>query len=71
MTKSENKATTILSSLQNISNQGINLYINGEMATPDEIATRCVNDETVYMPDFVMDDSGALKEIRYDKVVLE
>lgn len=69
MTTSDNKATTILSSLKEISNQGIALYLNGETSTPDEIADHCVNDEGLYMPDYIMDDKGLLTEIRYDKVV--
>ena len=69
MTQSEKKATTILSSLKRISNTGITLYLNGRAATPDEIAACCVNEKALYMPDYVMDDEGALKEVRYDKVV--
>ena len=70
MTKSGSKKATILSSLTNISDKGITLYLNGEAATPDEIAACCVNDKTMYMPDYVLDDKGTLKEIRYDKVAL-
>jgi hypothetical protein len=71
MTTSDHKAPTILSNLKQISNQGISLYLNGKTATPDEIAARCVNEETLYMPDYIMDDKGAIKEIRYDKVILK
>ena len=69
MTASDNKAPTILSNLKNINNKGVALYLNGKTATPDEIARHCVNDETMYMPDYIMDNNGLLKEIRYDKVV--
>ncbi|MCL2052648.1 MAG: hypothetical protein FWG91_13120 [Lachnospiraceae bacterium] len=71
MTKSEKKDKSILSSLKCISNKGIILYLDGKLATPDEIAYRCINDKAAYMPDYIMDDKGTLKEIRYDKVVLE
>jgi hypothetical protein len=72
MTSSGNKAPTILSSLKNISNKGIALYLDGKAATPDEIAFHCVNeDEALYMPDYILDEKGVLKEIRYDKVVYE
>ena len=71
MTQSAKKAATILSSLNSISNKGITLYLNGKAATPAEIAACCVNDKVSYMPDYVMDDEGALKEVRYDKVVFK
>jgi len=73
MTKSGSKKATILSSLTNISDMGITLYLNGKAATPEEIAVCCVNDspKSMYMPDYVLDDKGKLKEIRYDKVILE
>ena len=70
MTTSDDKAPTILSKLKKISNKGVILYLDGIMATPDEIASRCINDETPYMPDYIMDEKGVLKEIRYDKVSL-
>jgi len=70
MTKSDRKKATILSSLSNISEKGITLYLDGKAATPDEIATCCLLDG-MYMPDYVLDDKGALKEIRYDKVLLK
>jgi hypothetical protein len=70
MTISESKAPAILPSLVNISNQGIALYLEGRPATPDEIANHCVGEsDALYMPDYIMDEKGKLKEIRYDKVV--
>ena len=69
MTTSDHKAPTILSNLTNISEQGVALYLNGKASTPDEIAACCVNDEMLYMPDYVIDDKGAVTEVRYDKVV--
>ncbi|MCL2252907.1 MAG: hypothetical protein FWC09_00540 [Lachnospiraceae bacterium] len=68
MTTSDHKAPTILSNLKEISKYGVSLYLDGKEASPDEIADHCVNDEAVYMPDYVMNDNGSLKEIRYNKV---
>ena len=70
MTKSGSRKATILSGLSKINEKGITLYLDGRMATPDEIADCCVNDKPMYMPDYVLDDKGTLKEIRYDKVVI-
>lgn len=68
MTKSEENQTTILTRLETIRQKGIALYLNGCSATPDEIANCCVNEDTVYMPDYVIDETGMLREIRYDKI---
>ena len=69
MVSSDERAPTMLSNLSTISKKGITLYLNGLSSTPDEIADICVNEDTLYMPDYVMDELGVLKEIRYDKVV--
>ena len=54
--------------LENIRQSGVCLFLEGKPATPDEIAGRCVCEEAVYMADYVMDENGSLKELRYDKV---
>ena len=49
--------------------QGVDLYLEGEPASPEEIARKFfVNEDTVYMPDFVTDEDGTLQEVRYDRV---
>lgn len=68
MTTSEKKQSSLISHLEKISQNGVSLYLNGHSATPDEIADCCVNEEAVYMPDYVTDELGVLKEIRYDKI---
>ncbi len=68
MTASEKEQPTILSHLEKISQNGVTLYLNGHSATPSEIAQCCVNEDTIYMPDYVTDEKGVLKEIRYDKI---
>lgn len=55
--------------LRNISGKGVTLYLEGRPATPEEIASRCVQEENSYMADYVLDDDGELKELRYDKVI--
>ncbi len=54
--------------LENISKSGVCLFLEGEPATPKQIAERCVCEESVYMADYVIDETGALKELRYDRV---
>ncbi len=56
-------------SLENIYRQGIELYLDGQPASPAGIVDLFVREETVYMPDFVIDENGRLTQIRYDKIV--
>ena len=55
--------------LNNIRERGVELYLEGEPASPEEIA-RCfsVCEDAVYMPDFVTDERGRLREVRYDRI---
>jgi len=55
--------------LNDILRQGVKLYLNGEPATPEGIVDQFIREETVYMPDFVLDENGTLTQIRYDKVM--
>ena len=50
---------------------GVKLYVNGSVSTPEYITRHCVNEDTVYMPDYVTDESGKVKEIRYDKIYVK
>ncbi len=54
--------------LENISKAGVELFLEGQPATPKQIAERCVCEESVYMADYVIDETGTLKELRYDRV---
>lgn len=47
----------------------VDIYVDGHPATQDEADAICkVCEQYSYMADYVMDDNGFLKEIRYDKV---
>lgn len=54
--------------LKQVQQSGVSLFIEGQPATPEVIAKKCVCEETTYMADYVLDDAGILKELRYDKV---
>lgn len=54
--------------LQNIQEQGISIYLEGEKTTPKNVTDLlCVQEETSYMRDYVY-DKGVLKELHFDKV---
>lgn len=54
--------------LEYASRQGIHLYLDGMPTSPEIIATRCVKEDGSYMADYVWDEGGDLKELRYDKI---
>lgn len=59
----------IISRLSNFVQKGVLLYIDGHLSTPEEVVEcYCVNEDSVYMPDYVMSETGSLKELRYDKI---
>jgi len=48
---------------------GTDLYLDGRKVSAAELAwTCCVNEEAVYMPDYVMRADGSLAQLRYDRV---
>lgn len=54
--------------LEKLEGEGIKLYLDGAPSTTDYIVNSCINEDTVYMPDYVTDESGKVKEIRYDRI---
>lgn len=56
------------SRLRQMEKEGIPLYLNGVPSNTEYIIRNCVNEDTVYMPDYVIDENGKIKEIRYDRI---
>ena len=54
--------------LSAVMESGVGLFIEGKPATPEMIAQKCVCEDMVYMADYVLDETGRLKELRYDRV---
>lgn len=49
--------------------QGVSLCLDGEPSTPNRIARACrVEEEGSYMRDYVSDEKGAIRQIRFDFV---
>jgi len=50
-------------------NKGVQLYMEGELSSPERITQECcLNEECIYMPDYVTNGNGKLVELRYDKI---
>lgn len=69
MSKNKSEMMSMKNKLEAILNQGIELYLDGRPASPDRIVERFVREDTVYMPDFVIDEEGILTQVRYDKIM--
>lgn len=54
--------------LEQVQRQGVCLYLEGKPASPDDIASKCVCEDMDYMADYVLDETGILRELRYDRV---
>lgn len=54
--------------LQKVQERGVGLYVDNLPASPDEVACKCVQEQTVYMPDYVLNDMGILEQVRFDRI---
>lgn len=54
--------------LEQMEREGVILYLNGVPSTTEYIMKNCVNEDAIYMPDYVIDENGKIKEIRYDRI---
>ncbi len=54
--------------LERVQKSGVYLFLEGEPSTPADIASKCVCERETYMADYVLDEHGILKELRYDRV---
>lgn len=54
--------------LEKVNKKGVTLYLDGALASPTKIACQCVRENLQYMADYVLDDEGVLKEVRYDRI---
>lgn len=68
--KSKPVTNSLKSQLEKLEKKGVKLYFDGAPSSTEDIVKKCVNEDTVYMPDYVTDENGKLKEIRYDRIFL-
>ncbi len=66
--KKNAKHESLKSRLEKMERAGVKLYLNGAPSTTEYILKKCIREDTVYMPDYVTDGSGKVKEIRYDRI---
>lgn len=69
MTSNENADLIPLQTrLLELESRGVKLYLNGVPSNTDYIVANCVKEDAVYMPDYIADEEGRIKEVRYDRI---
>ena len=59
----------LLVELENIRNRGITIFLNGMPSSPSAVTdVLFVNEEDSFMRDYVTDEKGVWKELRFDKI---
>lgn len=51
--------------------RSLEVYMDNKRTTLEDALTRCVQERTVYMPDYVLDENGVLEQLRFDKIDLQ
>ncbi|MBR6665737.1 MAG: hypothetical protein IKL22_08520 [Lachnospiraceae bacterium] len=50
--------------------KNLEVYMDDKRITLEEALSRCVQERVVYMPDYVLDEKGVLKQLRFDRIDL-
>ncbi|MGN1145154.1 MAG: hypothetical protein ACI4R5_01800 [Acetatifactor sp.] len=68
MDKSDTKE--MLALFEQMQKMGTEFFVDGEPMLPNEAVTKAVEEESVYMADYVVGDTGRVEQIRFDKINL-
>lgn len=58
----------MLSQLEQMRRKGVELFVDGRAVLPIEAVAKAVRENSPYMADYVLDDSGIIEQVRFDKV---
>ena len=50
--------------------KSLEVYMDNKRTTLEDALKRCVQERTIYMPDYVLDENGVLEQLRFDKIDL-
>lgn len=54
--------------LEQMKRNGVELFVDGQAVQPAEAVARAVRENSPYMADYVLDATGAVEQVRFDKV---
>ncbi len=69
--KNDISSSSLKKQLEKWEDAGIRLYLDGTPTSSESIEKNCVNEDMLYMPDYITDKEGRIKEIRYNKISLD
>lgn len=68
VTDLENARERMRLHLEQMYSQGVELFMDGRITLPGEAAARAVCEDSSYMADYVLGDTGNIEQIRFDMV---
>ena len=51
--------------------KNLEVYVGNERTTLEDALDRCVQERTIYMPDYILDENGILEQLRFDRIDLQ
>lgn len=54
--------------LEQMRQNGVELFVDGRAVLSAEAVTKAVRENSPYMADYVLDASGSIEQVRFDKV---
>lgn len=54
--------------LEQMRKSGVELFVDGRQVLPSEAVSKAVRENSPYMADYVLDASGVIEQVRFDKV---
>lgn len=70
MKESDDAARSIVDSLEQLRSAGVEFFVDGEEVSPAEALKRTVQEEFVYMADYIVGSSGKITQVNFDKIDL-
>ncbi|MCI8287328.1 MAG: hypothetical protein HFH89_06700 [Lachnospiraceae bacterium] len=58
----------MLLQLEQMRRSGVELFVDGRAVLPIEVVAKAVRENSPYMADYVLDPSGTIRQVRFDKV---
>lgn len=66
--ESNKELLSVRERLERYEKAGIKLFLDGVPSNTEHIIEKCIREDTAYMADYIADDIGNVKEVRYDEI---
>lgn len=58
----------LLTFYEQLSRQGARFYVDNEPMLPQKALQKTVEEESIYMADYILGDTGKITEVRFDRI---